>query len=83
MFEAPKFKTPILEFASYYRAFDNKWEILGKILDKENTYTYTTETKQRISHTPEKWVCVDVLNDVVEVIKKYNLSINTSKKEAA
>ena len=58
--------TEIMEYDYKQRAYDGKWEILGKVQDKDNSYTYKTESGQRVTLVPEKWVTlrvVDLLGD--------------------
>lgn len=52
-----------LEIAKHYRAYDDKWEVIAKILDHENDYHYKTETGQEITYTPEKWITINVLDE--------------------
>ena len=50
------------------RAFDGKWERIVKILDTDNTYSYTSETGGRVTLIPEKWVTVGVYDYLMEVV---------------
>jgi len=52
----------ILEYDYKQRAYDGKWEILGKIQDRDNAYSYKTDSGQRITMIPEKWVTVSVVD---------------------
>lgn len=56
----------ILEYALEQRDFDGKWELLGKIKDHENAYSYQWETGQKISLIPEKWITVKVFDYIGE-----------------
>lgn len=69
-----KFRTNVLETAAYHREFDDKWEVLGRIKDTENSYTYTNEVGKVVTYVPDKWVCIDVL-DTKSELKKYNLAV--------
>lgn len=42
------------------RAFDGKWEKIGRILDHENAYTFTNENGNKTTLIPEKWVTLAV-----------------------
>lgn len=55
-----KLETEILETTLKQRAYDGKWERIGKIRDHENSYTYYTETNQKMTYTPTKWVTIGV-----------------------
>jgi hypothetical protein len=55
-----------LEYALEQRAYDGKWQLLGKIKDMENTYTYNTETGQKVSLIPEKWITLKVFDYIGE-----------------
>lgn len=57
----------ILETQFKQRAFDGKWERIAKIMDYDNKYVYKTETGQRVTYVPEKWVTVGVYDYLVEV----------------
>lgn len=54
--------TEILEYDYKQRAYDGKWEVLGKIQDKDNSYHYKTESGQKVTLIPEKWVTVNVVD---------------------
>lgn len=58
-----KFNTQILEIFFHYRRFDSKWEVLGKIFDTENVYSYKNEQGKTVTTSPTKWVCIDVLDN--------------------
>ena len=49
------------------RAFDGKWERIVKILDTDNTYSYTSETGGRVTLIPERWVCVGVYDYLMSI----------------
>jgi hypothetical protein len=52
-----------LELAKHRRAYDGKWEVIAKIQDHENRYEYTSDTGQKITYTPERWITIKVLDD--------------------
>jgi len=58
----------IVEIEYKQRAYDDKWQVLGKIIDHENSYTYLTETKQRVTYTPEKWITLAVYDLELEFV---------------
>jgi hypothetical protein len=57
----------VLETQFKQRAFDGKWERIGKIVDFDNKYTYQTESGSRVTLIPEKWVTLGVYDYLVEV----------------
>lgn len=59
-----------LEIDKKQRAYDGKWEVIAKILDRENEYVYASESGQRISYIPERWITIDVTN-VEPILEKY------------
>jgi hypothetical protein len=56
----------ILETQFKQRAFDGKWERLGKIVDFDNKYTYQTESGSKVTLIPERWVTLGVYDYLVE-----------------
>lgn len=58
----------ILEVQFKQRAFDGKWERIGKIVDYDNKYTYQTESGSRVTLIPEKWVTLGVYDYLMEVV---------------
>lgn len=50
------------------RAYDGKWERIVKIMDEENTYSYTNEVGSRVTLIPEKWVTVGVYDYLMEIV---------------
>lgn len=48
------------------RPFDGKWQLLGKIDDTENTYTYVDENQKKVTMIPTKWVVTDVFDFLVD-----------------
>jgi len=50
----------ILETAFKQRAFDGKWERLGKIRDEANAYVYKSESGNPVSVIPFKWIILGV-----------------------
>ena len=57
----------VLETQFKQRAYDGKWERIAKIMDYENKYTYSTESGQKVSLIPEKWVTVAVYDYMLEL----------------
>jgi len=56
-----------LEYDFKQRAFDGKWERLGKIQDTENAYSYKTPSGQTVTLTPAKWVTIGVYDYLVDL----------------
>ena len=56
----------VLETQFKQRAFDGKWERLGKIVDFDNKYTYQTESGSKVTLIPERWVTLGVYDYLVE-----------------
>ena len=52
-----------LEMDKKQRAYDGMWETIAKIRDVDNSYVYKTDTGQRITFTPEKWITVNVTKE--------------------
>ena len=42
------------------RAYDGKWERIGKIADHSNSYSYKTDGGNTITIVPEKWITIGV-----------------------
>lgn len=61
------YRSEFMEFDYKQRAYDGKWEQLAKVKDYENTYTYTTDSGQKISLIPEKWITIGVTDYMVEL----------------
>lgn len=57
----------ILETQFKQRAYDNKWEKLAKVMDYDNKYVYKSETGQRMTYVPTKWMTVGVFDYVGEL----------------
>lgn len=58
----------ILETQFKQRAYDGKWERLAKVMDYDSKYTYVTESGQKISLIPEKWVTIGVYDYMMEFV---------------
>ena len=56
----------ILETQFVQRAYDGKWEKLAKVMDYDNKYVYKTESGNRMTYVPEKWMTVGVFDLLVE-----------------
>jgi hypothetical protein len=61
-----EFGYTVLETQFKQRAFDGKWERIGKIMDFENKYTYQTESGSKVTLIPEKWVTLGVYDYMLE-----------------
>jgi hypothetical protein len=58
--------TKILETEFKQRAYDGRWERISKIMDHENSYSYETDSGQKITLIPEKWVTTGVFDYLCE-----------------
>lgn len=61
-------ESAIIETQFRQRAYDGMWEKVVKIMDHENTYSYTTESGYRVTLIPEKWITAGVFDLNVEII---------------
>lgn len=50
------------------RAYDGKWELIAKVQDFDNKYVYTTESGNKVSLIPEKWITVKVYDYLAEFV---------------
>ena len=50
------------------RAYDGRWELIGKYLDQDNIYTYTNEQGMKVSIVPEKWITLKVYDYLMEEV---------------
>ena len=57
----------ILETQFKQREFDGKWEKLAKVMDYDNKYVYKTESGNKMTYVPEKWMTVGVFDYLVEL----------------
>lgn len=57
----------VLETQFRQRAYDGKWERLGKIIDYDNKYTYETSSGSSVALIPEKWVTLGVYDYILEI----------------
>lgn len=57
----------VLETQFIQRAYDNKWEKVVKVMDYDNKYVYKTESGNRMTYVPEKWVTVGVFDCMMEI----------------
>ena len=57
-----------MNFELRQRAYDGKWEMLVKVLDPENAYTYKTESGNQVTMTPDKWVAIKVFDYLMEFV---------------
>lgn len=57
----------ILETQFVQRAFDGKWEKLARIMDNDNKYVYKSESGQKMTYIPTKWITVNVFDYIGEI----------------
>lgn len=57
----------ILETQFVQRAYDGKWEKLARVMDYENKYVYKSESGQRMTYVPTKWMTVGVYDLIGEM----------------
>ena len=57
----------ILETQFVQRAFDSKWEKVVRVMDYDNKYVYKSESGQRMTYVPTKWMTVGVFDYVGEL----------------
>ena len=57
----------ILETQFKQRAYDNKWEKIARVMDYDNKYVYKSESGQRMTYVPTKWMTVGVFDYVGEL----------------
>jgi hypothetical protein len=57
----------ILEEDFKQRAYDGKWERLGKIADLDNSYSFVNENGNRTTLIPEKWITLGVYDYLMEI----------------
>lgn len=50
----------ILETQFKQRAFDGKWEQIARIIDHENSYSYTNEYGNKATYIPTRWITIKV-----------------------
>ncbi len=49
------------------RAYDGKWERIGKIADLDNSYTFLNEYGSRVTTVPFKWITLGVYDYLMEI----------------
>lgn len=49
------------------RAYDGKWERIGKIADEDNAYTFINEYGSRTTTVPFKWITLGVYDYLMEI----------------
>jgi hypothetical protein len=59
----------VMETQFRQRAYDGKWERLGKIIDYDNKYTYQTSSGSSVALIPEKWITVAVYDYIMEIVE--------------
>lgn len=57
----------VLETQFKQRAYDGKWERIAKVIDYDQKYTYMTDSGQKISLIPEKWITIGVYDYMLEL----------------
>lgn len=57
----------ILETDFVQRAFDGKWEKVVRVMDYDNKYVYKSETGQRMTYVPTKWMTTNVYDYLLEI----------------
>jgi hypothetical protein len=57
----------ILETAFRQREFDGKWEKIAKVMDYDSKYVYKTESGNKMTHIPTKWVTTNVYDYLMEI----------------
>lgn len=57
----------ILETDFAQRAYDGKWEKLARIMDYDNKYVYKSESGQKMTYVPTRWVTVGVFDYMGEL----------------
>ena len=58
----------VVEVQYKQRAYDGKWERIGRIVDYDNKYTYSTESGNRVTLIPEKWITLGVYDYMLEFV---------------
>ena len=61
-------KNIILESQIVQRDFDKKWERIVKVMDYENSYTFSNENGVPVTLIPEKWITVAVYDFITEIV---------------
>lgn len=56
----------ILETQFNQRAFDGKWEKVVRVMDYDNKYVYKSESGQKMTYVPTKWMTVGVFDYMAE-----------------
>lgn len=57
----------ILETQFKQRAYDGKWERIGKIIDTDNTYSFKNENGNMTTLIPTKWVTLGVYDYLMSI----------------
>lgn len=58
----------ILESQIVQRDFDKRWERIVKVMDHENSYTFSNENGVPVTLIPEKWITVAVYDFLMEEV---------------
>ena len=57
----------ILETQFKQRDYDSKWEKLARVMDYDNKYIYKSESGQKMTYVPTKWMTVGVFDYMGEI----------------
>lgn len=57
----------VLETQFKQRAYDGKWERIARIMDYDNKYVYKSETGQKMTYIPTKWITIGVYDYLMEI----------------
>lgn len=74
-----RYKTKIFETSTHQRAGDGKIELLGKIAAPELNYHYKNENGNDAVIHASRWVAIDVLDSMADLLNKYNSSIKAKE----
>jgi len=61
-------RTEVIRTEWKQREYDGKWQLLGLIMDQENSYTYFSETGAPYTIVPERWITVKVYDLLMEIV---------------
>lgn len=61
-------KSDILETQLIQRSYDGRWEIIAKIMDHNNAYSYSSESGNKVTFIPEKWITIKVYDFIMEIV---------------
>lgn len=58
----------ILETQLVQRDYDKRWELIAKFMDHENAYSYSSESGNKVTFIPEKWITIKVYDFIMEIV---------------